>query len=169
MNEKSGSFELLEPRSPESLVPDSWVEPWMIVLLVVVVLGLLVVLIFRKKTGSVSTPLGIRAVAHAEATAALDAIHEVPPHQAAVRSSLIMRKYLSTVAKDPALFETHEEYVARHEALKNFSEEAREATRLGFARLAAIKYSPQSPDLDTAQVISGSRNLLEILHHGLRP
>ena len=169
MNPKFSNFELLEPRSPESLVPDSWVEPWMIVLLVVVALGLIAVLIFRKKIRSAPTPLGLRTLAFAEATAALDGIDEVAPREAAVRSSLIVRKYLSTVVKDPALFETHEEYVARHEALKNFSEEAREATRLGFARLAAIKYSPQAPDLDTPQVLAGSRNLLEILHHGLRP
>ena len=169
MNEKSGNFELLEPRSPESLVPDSWVEPWMIILLAIVALGLIAIWIFRKKSRSAPTLLGIRTLAHAEATAALDGIAEVTPREAAVRSSLILRKYLSIVAKDPALFETHEEYVARHEALKNFSDEAREATRLGFARLAAIKYSPASPDLETLQVISGSRNLLEILHHGLRP
>ena len=169
MNEPTGNFELLEPSSPESLVPDSWVEPWMVVLLAMVVLGLVAILIFRKKRGQISTPLGVRAAAHAEASSALDGIGEVPTREAAVRSSLIMRKYLSIVAKDPALFETHEEYVARHEALKNFSADAREATRLGFARLAAIKYSPQSPDLDTPQVITGSRNLLETLHHGLRP
>ena len=30
MNEKSGSFELFEPSPPGALVPDSWVEPWMI-------------------------------------------------------------------------------------------------------------------------------------------
>lgn len=169
MNEPSGNFELLEPSSPESLVPDSWVEPWMVVLLATVVLGLIAILIFRKKRGVISNPLGVRAAAHAEAVTALDRVGEVPPREAAVHSSLIIRKYLSLVARDPALFETHEEYVARHEALKNFSEDAREATRLGFARLAAIKYSPQSPDLDTPQVISGSRNLLETLHHGLRP
>ena len=169
MNEKSGNFELLEPRSPESLVPDSWVEPWMIVLVVVVTLGLIAVLIFRKKNRSASTPLEIKTVAHAEAAAALAHLGETAPREAAVQASLIVRKYLSIVARDPALFETHEEYIGRHEALKNFSEQAQEAARQGFARLAAIKYSPKSPDLDTPQVITGSQNLLEILHHGMRP
>jgi hypothetical protein len=169
MNEPSGNFELLEPSSPESLVPDSWVETWMVVLFITVALALIAILIYRKKRGAISTPLGVRAAAHAEAVTALDQVGELPPREAAVRSSLIIRKYLSLVARDPALFETHEEYVARHEALKNFSEDAREATRLGFARLAAIKYSPQSADLDTPQVVTGSRNLLKILHHGLRP
>lgn len=169
MNEKSGNFELLEPRSPESLVPDSWLEPWMIILLVALALGLIAVWVFRKKSGSIPTSLQIRTEAHAKAAAALERLGDTAPREAAVQASLIVRKYLAIVAQDPALFETHEEYVGRHEALKNFSEEAREATSLGFARLAAIKYSPRSPDLDTPQVVSGSQNLLEILHHGMRP
>lgn len=167
MNEKSGNFELMEPRSPESLVPDSLVEPWMFVVAALFILGVLALLIFRKKAGLAADPNAKRRTAHAEAAAALESIGEIAPREAAVRSSLILRKYLSVVANDPALFETHEEYLLRHEALKNFSEEARESASLGFTRLAAIKYSPESPDMDTPQVVVGSRNLLEILHHGL--
>jgi hypothetical protein len=169
MNEKSGNFELMEPRSPESLVPDSLVEPWMIAVLVLLVLGIiLALLIFRRKAKLVADPHAARRAAHAEAVAALDGIEEIAPREAAVRSSLILRKYLAVVAHDPALFETHEEYLLRHEALKNFSEEARGSANLGFARLAAIKYSPDSPDMDTPQVVAGSRSLLEILQHGLQ-
>lgn len=168
MNEKSGNFELLEPSSPESLVPEPWVEPWMVAVFAIVLLGSIAILIFLKKRSSVSTPLAARTIAHAEASAALVRLENTAPREAAVQASLVIRKYLSIVARDPALFETHEEYIGRHEALKNFSEDAREAANLGFGRLAAIKYSPTSPELDTPQVIAGSRNLLEILHHGMR-
>ena len=125
MNEKSGNFELLEPVSPESLIPDSWVEPWMIVAAVVLAVALLAVVIFKKKKAVPADPLALRRAAHAEAVAALDKIGAVPAREAAVQSSLILRRYLSVVAGDPALFETHEEYISRHEALKDFSEDAR--------------------------------------------
>lgn len=168
MNEKSGNFELLEPVSPESLVPDTWVEPWMIAAAVLLAIALLAVVIFKKKRVAAIDPRAVRQAAHAEATAALDKIGAVPAREAAVRSSLILRRYLSVVAGDPALFETHEEYVSRHEALKDFSDDARGSASLGFARLAAMKYAAETPAMATAEVISGSRTLLEILHHGIR-
>ena len=56
--------------------------------------------------------------AFAEACAAMAAISTADVRDAAVLSSLILRKYLATAAGDPALFETHEEFVARHDALQ---------------------------------------------------
>lgn len=170
MNEKSATFELLEPASPEALIPDSRVEPWMIypaAALLALLVALAVWMFKRKKTATVN-PLAIRQAALAEASAALDGIGPVAAREAAVRCSLILRKYLSVVARDPALFETHEETLSRHEALKDFSEEARGTATLGFTRLAAIKYAPQAPDMETEQIITGSRVLLETLHHGYR-
>jgi hypothetical protein len=169
MNEKTTTYELLEPVSPETLVPNSWVEPWMIVTALVALLILVggVWLLTRKKAGPLDPRLA-REAARAEAAAALDKIGEVPPREAAVVSSLVLRKYLATATGDPALFETYEETISRHEALKDFSEEARGSATIGFTRLAAIKYSPEDSDMETPQVVAGSRNLLEILHTGLR-
>jgi len=168
MSAKSATFELLEPASPESLIPDSWVEPWMIVTAVLLAITLLLVVIFKKKKTAVIDPLAVRQAAHAEAAAALNRIGAVPAREAAVQSSLILRRYLSVVVGDPALFETHEEYVSRHAALKDFSEDARGSAGIGFARLAAMKYSADTPAMATEQVIAGSHTLLEILHHGIR-
>src|SRR6478735_11720764 len=161
MNEKSGTLELLEPTSPEALIPDSWVEPWMLIAATILLVSLatLAVLLFKRKKTAELNPLAIRMAALAEATAALDEIGPIAAREAAVRCSLILRKYLSVIARDPALFETHEEYVSRHEALKDFSEDARGTAALGFSRLAAIKYAPQTPDMKTEQVITGSRVL----------
>jgi len=167
MNEKSSSFKLMEPTSPEALVPASWVEPWMIFSLVLLLLVVLAYFAFRKKRPVLVDPLAARRTAHAEAVAALGGIGDVIPREAAVRCSLILRRYLSVVVNDPALFETHEEYISRHESLKDFSEEARGSATLGFARLAAIKYSPGEADMDTTQVIAGSHYLLEILNQSL--
>lgn len=167
MPEKSRSFELLEPASPEALVPDSWVEPWMIAVAVVVVL-ILAVLIFSRKKPPLIDPLSIRRVALAEAVAVLNSIGEVPARDAAVRCSLVLRKYLAVVSGDPALFETHEETISRQDALKNFSKAARAAAETEFTRLAALKYTEVIPDLSARDVITGSRALLDSLHQGFQ-
>jgi hypothetical protein len=168
MNEKSGSFELLEPSPPEALVPDSWVEPWTIAAAVALLVVVLVVLIFKRKKAAPLDPLAMRRAAYAEATAALGEIDAVPARDAAVRSSLILRKYLSVAAGDPALFETHEETISRHDALKDFSEEARATAGQGFARLASLKYAAEIPDAAASEIVAESRALLETLHHGFR-
>lgn len=168
MNEKSGSFELMEPPSPEALVPDSRVEPWMVAAAVLLVLGVMALLLFKKKNSVPFNPQAARDAAHAEATTALGKISSTHAREAAVQTSLILRKYLSLAAGDPALFETHEETLSRHEAFKDFSDEARKAAGTGFNRLASLKYAADVPDVATADVISESHALLEILHRGFK-
>ena len=167
MPEKSSSFELLEPASPEVLVPDSRIEPWMIVAAAVVML-ILAFLIFRKKKKSPIDPLAIRRTALAEAAAALDKIDGIQARDAAVRASLVLRKYLAVATGDPALFETHEETISRHDALKDFSDEARDAAGTAFSRLAALKYAAGIPDVSAQDVVGASRALLHTLHQGFR-
>ncbi|MEO5716173.1 MAG: hypothetical protein ABIT37_22020 [Luteolibacter sp.] len=167
MKEKTSSFELLEPTRPEALVPDSWVEPWMMF----TAAGLLVVfaavfLILRKKKATAVDPLAARKAAYQEAGTALEKMKALQARDAAVQSSLILRKYLALAANDPALFETHEEFVSRHDSLKALNEDARRKSETGFTRLAALKYAAEIPDLKPSEVVNESRELLETLHHG---
>lgn len=166
MNEKSGSFELLEPASPESLIPDTPIEPWMIGAGVLVLVLLIVALVALKSRKPVVSSASVRDAAHREAVSELETIAATDARGAAVQSSMILRKYLVAAANDPALYETHEETISRHEAFKGFSEEARLTTQGGFTRLAALKYAPEIPDVATSNVIGESRALLETLHHG---
>lgn len=168
MKEKSGNFELLEPSSPEALVPDSWVEPWMIAVAFILVIVVLGISLFRKKRQPALDPLTIRQAAYTEATAALAGIQGGQARETAIQSSLILRKFLSVATGDPALFETHEETISRHEAFKAFSEDARQATAQGFTRLASLKYAAELPDVPATEVIAESRALLETLHHGFQ-
>lgn len=168
MNEKSGIFELMEPPSPEALVPDSPVEPWMIFVAIALAVCVMAIFLLKKKKRTQIDPLAARKAAYEEATAALGKIGYVTGRDAAIQSSLIVRRYLSTAASDPALFETQEETISRHEALKEFSEEAREAAGRGFARLASLKYAAVPPDVEAINVTAESRDLLETLHHGFR-
>jgi hypothetical protein len=166
MEEKKQIFELLEPPSPEALVPDSWIEPWIIILLVLFILAVVALFIFRKKKKTAIDPDAIRRAAHLEASQAFAKIGQVTTREAAVQVSHILRKYLSVVANDPALFETHEETLSRHEALKNFTEPAREAAKNSFTHLASLKYAAEIPDTSAVEIINSSAHLLGTLHHG---
>ncbi len=164
------NFQLLEPPSPEALVPDSRLEAWMVVVVVagLLVLALVAFFILSRKNHTPVNPAIARNAARAEAAAALEAVSTAASaRDAAVQCSWIIRKYLSIAAGDPALFETHEEYLSRHEALRNFTPEARSAAEKGFSRLVRLKYASSRPDVETAAVVSESRSLLETLHQGL--
>jgi hypothetical protein len=167
MNEKSGSFEFLEPSAAEALVPSSLFEPWMLGVLIVLALAVVVtaVILVRKKRLAVD-PQAARRAAHAQATSDLAGLANSTPREAAVQCSLTLRKYLSVVANEPALFETHEEYVSRHAALTKFTEEARAAAGVELAKLATLKYTSATPAVRTPEVVASSQALLEILHHG---
>ena len=168
MNETSNSLELLEPVSPETLVPDSWVEPWMIAAAVALLVALLAVAFFVKRKPAPPDPAAAREAAYKDAALQLSNVTTDAPRDAAVQCSLIVRNYAARAAGDPALFETHEETVARHEALANFSEEARTAAAAGFARLAALKYAAVPPEAVAADVVADSGALLETLHRGFQ-
>lgn len=169
MSASPDNFELLEPPSPEALVPDSPVEPWMVAVAVVLVLGLLALLVvFRKRKSPAEVQEEARHAAHAAAIASIEKITSTGTRDVAVQCSLILRKYLSAAAGDPALYETHEETISRHEALKGFKEEVRTAAGNGFSRLAALKYAADVPAVAPGDVIAESRALLETLHHGFQ-
>jgi hypothetical protein len=168
MNDQTGNFELLEPRSPDALIPDAPVAPWVIAAVAFFIVACVVFVLTKKRRVLETNPQSQRAAAHAVAIESFDHIGACHPRDAAVMSSLIVRKYLSVVAKDPALFETHEETLSRHDALKNFSHVARVSAHDGFARLAALKYSPMNADISSETIVLESRQLLETLHHGFQ-
>ncbi len=133
-------------------------------MIVVGVLMLLIVVVkLTRKKGPID-PLTLRRQAY---EAALRSINEAPSsdgREAATLASMILRRYLATVSGDPALFETHEEFIARRDSLKSLAEEAREAARVQFDRLAALKYSKDIRAADSAPIFESSRALLETLH-----
>ena len=165
MGETNTGFELKEPAAPEALVPAIGLWPWWLGAALVLAAIVLALVLTRRKRKPYD-PAAAREAAFAEAAAALGQVAADHARDAAVQSSLILRRYLSAAAGDPALFETHEEFVSRHDALQALTPEARQAADRGFARLAALKYAPGTPDAPPAEVVAESRALLETLHHG---
>jgi hypothetical protein len=161
----TSNFKLMEPASPQALIPDCGLWPWWAAAaLTALVVGVLAWLLRKKK--SAANLLTIRNAAFIEAGTALAHVTTLDVRDAAVLSSLILRKYLSVAAGDPALYETHEEFVLRHDALQALATEVRTTTAAGFARLAALKYAPEIPAVEASDVIAQSRALLETLHTG---
>lgn len=169
MADVSPTFELKEPATLEPLLPrgfsqEAWSTAAMLALLV---LGIWCIRWLRRRTHK-NTPRSRRNHAYKEATAALQRITAAEARSAAVQTSLILRRYLSLAADDPALFETHEEFIARSDSLLSLSIPARAACAASFTRLAACKYAPTAPACEAAAVTGEARELLEILHRAFR-
>lgn len=166
MNGTTHGLPLMEPASPESLLPDYALWPWLAAAAIAVLVMIAVIIFLLRKKTPAANPQAIRKAALAEAVRALAAATSADARDAAVQASLILRKYLATVANDPALYETHEEFLARHDSLKAVSPAARAAAQAGFSRMAALKYAPKPPAVAAEEVIAESRALLETLHQG---
>ena len=172
MNLFASNPQLAEPSQVESLLPNYGFEWWMVPAGLAILLGLLAIYqTIRKKRRKVAGRKGNPR--EAAFTAAHEELAEVDcktSRQAAVRCSLILRKYLAQASNDSSLFETHEEFITRQDSLTALTDEAREACALGFSKLAALKYAPQEATDEPAPevVIEETRLLLDTLHHGFR-
>lgn len=105
----------------------------------------------RKSPALPRTPLQ-QAFAELERLA-----EELPPlRECSLRLSMVLRSYLTGQIQDPALFETHEEFSRRMDALSAVPTACRYDTRFLLERLADMKYAG-----DTAQDVQKSRVLIE--------
>jgi len=164
MEAEPSSLALKPPPAPDALLPHAQFPWWAAAMIAVGVLLLVAVLMKlltrRKPVDAVS----LRLKAYQDALRALNEADATDGREAATRASLILRRYLATASGDPALFETHEEFISRRDSLKHLAEEAREAARTQFDRLAALKYSKDVRSAEAAPVFDSSRDLLETLH-----
>lgn len=169
MPPESPPFQLHEPEAIESLLPGWWLPHILIGSTLLVAILLISILLVRAgKRQRPVDPAKLREQARLKAVSALEAARTsaASARDAAVLASLALRDYLAGAAGDPALFETHEEFVARHGALATLTEPARESAAAGFAHLAALKYAANPPASTVTEVIEASRTLLDDLHRG---
>ena len=151
-----------EPLLPDSSLP---VWAWLFIVSGTLLLGILIwYLIRRQKPVGIVDPQKVRDEAYRRAVAELEAASGGGTMQeAATRVSIALRRYLAVVSGDPALFETHEEFVSRHESLAKYPEELRQTTAEGFSHLARLKYGREASG-DPAALSSAARQLLDRLH-----
>jgi hypothetical protein len=165
MEVKAESLELAESRDAIELVP-AW-EPqlwWFLVAAAIIMALVLLLLLLLRKKPKVD-PLKAKREAYREAKVAFGEKESGDVRENAIQVSMILRRYLAKSMKEPALFETHEEFVARHDGLKDLPEEVRSDVGLFFSKLAAIKYAPDDiVGLEMRGVHGEGSELLERIH-----
>ena len=107
------------------------------VALLLVIIALLLVL--RRRKRPLPPPPSPLQVAFSK----LDQLaSELPPlRECSLRLSMVLRAYLTGQVQDPALYETHEEFSRRMDALSSVPTACRYETRFLLERLADMKYA----------------------------
>ncbi|MGJ8641944.1 MAG: hypothetical protein ACSHX9_00935 [Luteolibacter sp.] len=165
MAEEENSFELVESRDAIELVPKQDIPVWWFALALAVVLLVSCLIFFFRKSGKPEDPLARERKAYSEAKEALGALGTQGVRETAVSVSCILRKYLADSMDEPALYETHEEFVSRHDGLKDFADDIRTETGEFFSQLAEVKYAEEiSNGCDSGKMAEGGMKLLERMH-----
>ena len=138
---------------------------WAIVAVLAIGLALLIRQLFKKRDEEAGPDL--RHIADEAYRIACDKIdlaaNLTAIQDVATSCSEAVRRYLATVTKDPSLFETHEEFLSRHQALADFPSEIRQQVSKGFSHLARLKYG-KSVSGEASTITQESRALLQSLH-----
>lgn len=141
---------LMETQSPDAYLHagfwDMW-GVWIMLAAILLAVAMTVIILIRKKGSAPSAPLSPAESAIRDITA----VQETHPalRQAAVEFSLLLRKYLVGETKDPALYETQQEFNRRADALTTLPSELQSPTRDLLDRMAALKYEPDTPENDS--------------------
>ncbi len=165
MEGQGNSFELVESRDALELLPRWEIEGWWFFAAAGLIIAVLfAVMLFRRKKGQIDTDREKRE-AYVAAKKDLENLLSPDARETATGASLALRGYLARSMAEPALFETQEEFVGRHEALKDLPEEVKASTGSFFTKLAAMKYAPDDmvPAADGSLKTEGLE-LLERIH-----
>ena len=141
---------LMETQAPDAYLHagfwDTW-GIWLALAAILLAVAAAVILLIRKKGRTAPAPLTPAQSAVRDITM----LRETHPslRQAAVDFSLILRKFLVGETKDPALYETQQEFNRRADALRALSTELQGPTRALLDRMAVLKYEPDTPENDS--------------------
>lgn len=166
MEDSTQDLRLIEPPSADGLMPHpiTW-GAWCVIGGVILLLVVIAILIWRNARQSpAATKEDLEQKARADAMAALADCAMINPNQTATECSLIVRRYLSELTGDPALYETHEQWVMRHDALEDFNDSFKEQIGELFSKLAALKYAPEHKGDSPAAIIENSRYVVDAAH-----
>ena len=132
------------PELEEDLPPEMLAEPEnntgyiAAAIALLLILATLAYLRFRKKT-----PTVIEIAPEETAINSLQALSKACPdvRECSLQLSMILRRYLTGATQDPALFETHEEFSNRLNALSSIPASCQYPTRVLLEKLAELKYA----------------------------
>lgn len=161
MDQPLTDFRLMEPTLPEPSGPG--VASWIVGMLVLGVI-LVALIIWSRRRHSASHPLRFKEAAYRDAITTLTQLSPADLRETAIQTSLIVRQFLAKVTNDPALYETHEEFITRQHSLQSLSPTTQAATKQLFDQLAEIKYAAEVPIRQASEIIADAKGLLATLH-----
>lgn len=128
--------------------------PWWAWLGIFIFMSLLALLIRTLlKFRSTKPKLPIKNLADALTELAELKTQDLSTTQQATEVSLLMRRFLMIHFEDPALYETHEEYLQRGEGLENLPQKSRQQLADYLTTLAEQKYGSQKTSILTADAL----------------
>ena len=164
MEEQPTSLELSDIPNIRQLIPSPALSWWVWAALATVCIVLAVTLVIALKSRK-SKPAMLRQIAFLEAMASLEKARLITaPVALATAESLAIRRYLASSIADPSLFETHEEFLSRHQALATLPEITRQKIAREYDHLARMKYAPMETQQDISELVTQMIQLLEHLH-----
>jgi hypothetical protein len=162
MEENAPSLELYDIPEVQDLIPRFWIPWW--AWLVAVLLCLAMYAIVRAIRRHQGRPQN-EDEAYQRALRSLEEAKSITHIVAlATAISLIMRRYLSLALADPSLFETHEEFLSRHQALAAVPDDLRRSLTDFFSTLCRYKYAPSGSEVDGSLLVPQASSLLQQLH-----
>lgn len=163
MNEAPTSLDLQDIPEINDLIPQSYGSWWLWLLLLLFIC--VVVIAIRWHQNRQMRHYNPRQMAFEEAMKALDeAKMETRVIAMATSLSFILRHYLSVAFADTSLFETHEEFLSRHQALQHLPESLRRALTDFFHTLCRYKYAPITGSIDLSLLVPQATSLLQQIH-----
>lgn len=163
MDETKPSLELRDIPDVTPLLPREWWPWWAWVGLAVGIIVLWRLIAHLCKSSSSAASL--RAQAFQEAQQALEQAKSLTTAVAmSTALSLALRRYLTVAFGDPTLFETHEEFLARHDALAVLPENIRHELAEHFSTLCRYKYAPCEESVDLSLLVPQASTLLHRIH-----
>ena len=157
------NFELVEGNEAIRMVPALEPHLWWFFSGVILIFGILGCFLLIRKKRVVHDPSRLRHEAYEQARAALAQV-SAEDLESAIEVSFILRRYLSLSFEEPALFETHEELISRHDALSAFPDNLRREIGDFFAKLASCKYTLGDTSENFAEITVEGTALLERMH-----
>ncbi|MFD2257210.1 hypothetical protein ACFSSA_11030 [Luteolibacter algae] len=143
-------LKLVEDRQALELVPTWEAQGWWYLAGAAIIVLIISLFIYSRRNKNFQDPDKEKREAYKTAQSDFAELGEMDPRGMAVGVSLILRGYLARTVKEPALFETHEEFIGRHDSLAELPDDVREETSEFFSKLAELKYGPgkeADPDL----------------------
>ncbi len=90
------------------------------------------------------------------------------PHTIATETSLVIRRYLVNAFKDPAIFETTEEFTLRPQALAKLPPNSQQPIKDYLTKISELKYSP-SLTTNASQLVDEAESLLANIEINFSP